>query len=308
MPRKLTQEEFLEKAQVIHGDKYDYTDTIYIGYGKKLKIKCRKCGNIFFQQTNHHLRGIGCPHCAGNIRSTKEAFIEKARKIHGDKYNYDKVEYVNQYTDVIIICPIHREFIQRPNSHLNKKGCPKCADRRLTTEEFIRRAKEVHGEKYDYSVTEYINKRTKVKIRCKKCGNIFEAFPNNHVGGNQGCICQKPKSGKENEIAKLLKEHNVNHERQKHFNGCKHKGSLAFDFYLPNHNLCIEFQGQQHYDVVKGWGGEEGLKDRQIKDQIKRDFCKTNNIGLLEIRYDEDIFIKLDEILNLSEMKVVTEK
>ena len=128
---------------------------------------------------------------------TTEEFIKKAREVHGDKYNYSKVEYVNSTTKVCIICPKHGEFWQRPNLHLQKKGCPKCGRARIATssskspEQFLQDAKKIHGTKYDYSKTEYVNWQTKVVIICPIHGE-FSQSPSSHIHGN-GC----PKCGKE---------------------------------------------------------------------------------------------------------------
>lgn len=287
--KKLTREELIAKFISVHGNKYDYSNVIYINYDSKVEIKCNCCGEIFWQRPSHHCAGIGCPKCAKNKKHTTEEFIKLAKEVHGDKYLYDKVVYKNQHTKVIIVCPKHGEFLQQPNSHLWGRGCPKCADRKLTTEKFVEKAKCIHGNKYDYSETKYINKRTKLKIKCTICNKYFYIYPNNHIQGKQGCPCQKPRSTQENKIAKYLSENNIKFIRQKYFEGCKFKHTLAFDFYLPDYNTCVEFQGQQHYDVVKGWGGEEGLKIRQQRDQIKRDFCIKEAILLLEIRYDENV-------------------
>ena len=126
---------------------------------------------------------------------TKEQFIEKARKIHGNKYDYSKVEYKNNKTKVCIICPIHGEFWMKPNTHLNEHGCPICgAEKRkktlrdklgFTTAEFIIKAKEVHGNKYDYSKVEYVNTDTKVCIICPIHGEFWQT-PDAHLRG-QGC-------------------------------------------------------------------------------------------------------------------------
>ena len=103
---------------------------------------------------------------------TTYEFIEKAKKVHGDKYDYSKVEYVNSRTKICIICPQHGEFWQTPNAHLMKEGCPKCKGEnvskvnRRTTNEFIEKAKKVHGDKYDYSKVDYKNNSTKVCIIC----------------------------------------------------------------------------------------------------------------------------------------------
>lgn len=122
---------------------------------------------------------------------TTEIFIAKARAVHGDKYDYSKVEYVRSSQKVCIICPVHGEFWQRPNSHLMGKGCDRCADeangrkKRLTTESFIARAKKVHGDKYDYSKTQYILSTQKVCIICPKHGEFWQ-LPSEHLSG-KGC-------------------------------------------------------------------------------------------------------------------------
>ena len=122
---------------------------------------------------------------------TTEEFIEKAKEIHKNKYDYSKVEYVNTTTPVTIICPIHGEFQQRPTDHLKGYGCKRCAaikaneSRKLTTEEFIRRARKVHGDKYDYSKTNYVNNNTKVTIICPIHGEFYQ-LPYNHLRG-KGC-------------------------------------------------------------------------------------------------------------------------
>jgi hypothetical protein len=144
---------------------------------------------------------------------THNDFVERAGKIHGYKYDYSQVNYINTYTRIKIICPIHGEFEQTPDCHLRGYGCSKCGlaimgRPTLTTEKFIRRAKEIHGNKYDYSQVNYINVRTKVKIICKKYG-IFEQSPFSHLR-NHGC----PKCGQslkgfhkfKNQIITILKE------------------------------------------------------------------------------------------------------
>lgn len=126
------------------------------------------------------------------MRHTKEQFIEKAKQVHGDKYNYELVEYKNTDTKVKIICPIHGVFEQSPYNHANRgRGCPKCANehrndnRKLSLDGFIKKAQKVHGTFYDYSLVEYKNNKTKVKIICPEHG-VFEQTPDNHLSG-QGC-------------------------------------------------------------------------------------------------------------------------
>jgi hypothetical protein len=125
MGKLKTTEEFIRRAKKVHGDKYDYSKVEYKGTHTKVCIICPIHGE-FFQTPNNHLHGQGCLACGGRKQLTKEEFIQKAREVHGDKYDYSKVEYVNKNTKVKIICPIHGEFEQEPNSHLEGKGCPNC--------------------------------------------------------------------------------------------------------------------------------------------------------------------------------------
>ena len=189
--KKLTTEDFIRRAKEVHGDKYDYSKVDYIDNRTKVCIICPEHGE-FWQQPRNHLLGQACPKCAYKTRwesrgrITTENFIKKARKVHGDKYDYSKVEYKGTHTKVCIICQEHGEFLQTPHNHLHSQGCLACSGRKqLTTEEFIRRAKEVHGDKYDYSKVEYINSHTKVKIICPIHGE-FEQEPNSHLEG-KGC-------------------------------------------------------------------------------------------------------------------------
>ena len=131
---KMSVNEFIEKAKKIHGNKYDYNLIEKLSENKKIKIICKKHG-IFEQYYHHHLQGCGCPMCSNNKKSTTEKFIEEAKKIHGDKYDYSKVEYINNHTPVCIICPKHGEFWQMPTNHLlSKSNCPLCNESKLEEE------------------------------------------------------------------------------------------------------------------------------------------------------------------------------
>jgi len=185
MSRKLTLEEFIEKASKVHGTTYDYRDVIYKSYIEKIKIRCKKHG-VFEQTPANHLTRSGCPKCAGLLKLTTEEFIEKAIKVHGTTYDYSDVVYKNANTKIKIRCKKHGVFEQTANSHIRGSGCPKCACVvKLTTYEFIEKASKVHGTTYDYSEVVYKNANTKIKIRCKKHG-VFEQTPANHLNGS-GC-------------------------------------------------------------------------------------------------------------------------
>lgn len=165
----------------------------------------------------------------------------------------------------------------------------------LTQEEFLQKARAIHGDKYDYSRVSYARNRDYIEIICNKCKQVFKQKGYNHLNG-KGCNHCRRSLG-EAFIQRFLTEHGITYEREKYFKGCKNKGKLFFDFYLPAYNLCIEFQGQQHYEphffmaLLKKPKEEaiEVLKAQQHRDQIKRDYCKKNGIRLLEITYKDNI-------------------
>ena len=235
---------------------------------------------------------------------TKKEFIHKAKNIHLINYDYSLVEYKNAKTKVKIICPIHEIFEQTPDSHLRGNGCPKCGleksskKQRMSYEKFIEKAKIIHGDRYDYSLVEYINAKTKIKIICPIHG-IFEQIPDNHTTKKYGCPFCRESQG-EKEIAKILTEMNISFERQKKFKDCKNKQCLPFDFYIPKYNICIEYQGVQHFKV-DGFINrtEEELLLRNHLDKIKYDYCVNNHINILFINYDDEIKSKLLSFPNM---------
>ena len=189
LKQSLTTDEFIEKAQAVHGSQFDYSKVKYVNTSTDITINCAKHG-LFPQAPNNHLSGQGCPDC-GNRNITTSKFIEKAREIHRDRYDYSQVDYVRSNRDVIIICPDHGPFPQTPNTHLSNKGCSKCGDvaaamaKRLTTAEFIEKARSIHRDRYDYSQVEYSDALTKVTIICRKHA-AFEQLPATHLR-NSGC-------------------------------------------------------------------------------------------------------------------------
>ena len=202
----LTTENFIKKARFIHGNRYDYSLVNYKNSKTKIDIICLKHG-VFSQTPDKHINAkSGCPYCAGN-KSNCEKFICKAKKIHGNKYDYSLVEYKNNKTKVVIVCAEHGEFEQTPSNHLSGYGCKYCANNvRSTIKDFVSKAISIHGDRYDYSLVEYVNNRTNVKIKCLKHG-VFEQVPYIHLSGS-GC----PKCSVEHMVSnrdyKKLYEHN----------------------------------------------------------------------------------------------------
>jgi Zn finger protein HypA/HybF involved in hydrogenase expression len=277
----------------IHGDKYDYSLMNYIDCKSKIKIICKIHG-VFEQTPINHISGKGCYLCSKTKKLSLNEFINKSKQIHGDKYDYSLVNYKNNNTKVQIICKIHGVFEQTPMKHLRGQQCPKCSGKYKTTKELVTSFKKIHGNKYDYSMVNYINAATKVKIICEKHG-VFEQIIGNHLNGYGCSKCNNSRG--EIQIENYLKNKNIMFESQKKFKGCKNKYQLPFDFFIPSLNICIEYDGIQHFKPLKHFGGNEKFIYRQNNDDIKNKFCQKNNINLLRIKYNEDIIEKLNNIL-----------
>jgi len=181
----LTTKEFIDSARLVHGNRYDYSPTIFKTQSSKVQITCPAHG-LFEQRADHHLSGHGCIKCAGKDRYTTQEYIDKVKRVHNYRYDYSQVNYRNAYTKIIIVCPEHGPFEQAPSGHLEGRGCPKCGgSQKLNTSDFIAKARQVHGCRYDYSSVIYKNSQTKVKINCPEHG-LFEQAPSHHLQG-KGC-------------------------------------------------------------------------------------------------------------------------
>jgi len=283
---KKTKTEFITQALKTHGDIYDYSLVEYGGAKSLIKIICKKHGE--FKQTAYsHLKGSNCPSCYLESKfKTTENFIIDANNIHSDKYDYSKAIYKKNNIPIEIICKNHGSFYQQPSVHLNNGNCPICADenKKLTRIQFLLNSIKIHGNTYDYSKSIYVNNYTKTEIICSKHGSFFQS-PNFHMLG-QGCpSCNN--SIMENYISKILNENNILYERQKTFDDCRNINKLPFDFYLPEFNICIEYNGKQHYEPIDYFGGVDTLKYIVNNDNIKKEFCKNNQIKYFEIPYTE---------------------
>lgn len=296
-------ETFIEKAKSFYGNKYDYSKVNYVNNKTKVCIICPIHGEFFVTPSNHISKHnhCGCPKCCGKYKTT-ESFINEAKKIHGDKYDYSKVEYKKWNEKVEIICPIHGNFFQTPNDHLNGRGCKQCGKDKLrkkfarTKEDFINLANNVHNNKYDYSKVEYVNCKTPVKIICPIHGEFLQ-IPDSHIQG-KGCIQCSGYHKSVDEISSFLKNNGFNFEREKKFKWLKRQ---RLDFYLPDFNTAIEYQGEQHFSPVKYFGGDKRFNDRVERDKRKQILCKQNGVDILYISFwknaPNDVIKSFDELL-----------
>jgi very-short-patch-repair endonuclease len=277
----------------IHKNKYDYSLVIYKKMSLKVKIICPIHG-IFKQEPSAHLKGNICPKCSGHFMNT-EYFIEKSQKTHKNKYDYSLVDYKKSKNNVKIICPTHGVFELPAYKHIDGHGCKKCSKdeyRQRYFLDFLEKSREIHKNKYDYSIVDYITGSKRVKIICPIHG-IFKQKPSDHKSGKGCSKCNESKG--ENQIRMYLDNKNIKYIRQYSFKNCRNINQLPFDFYLPDYNCCIEYDGQQHFKVIENWGGQEGFERRKENDKIKTDFCISNNIKLIRIKYNEKIVSKLNK-------------
>ena len=295
-----TTEQFILESKNIFGDKYNYSKVDYKNNREKVCIICKKHGE-FWQSPCSHLQGQeGCKECykekvCRNPFKTKDDFIKESIEIHGNKYDYSKVEYLGDKYKVCIICPKHGEFWQTPNNHLKGKGCPDCyGNRKLTKEKFIEEARKIHGDKYDYSKVEYKNIDTKVCIICPKHGEFWQT-PSHHISG-RGCPKCKM-SIYEKTVKNTLDNLHIKYQFEVGKRTLKWIENLRLDFYIPDLNIAIEVQGEQHYKSINKFGGDDNLQKTIHRDKLKKSLCEKNGVKLYYIKYDDDIISETLKIL-----------
>lgn len=385
--KKQSKESFIERSRLIHGDKYDYSKVEYKNMNEKVCIVCHEqdsYGNEhgeFWQYANNHVKGRGCPKCGGNHRKTSEEFVQECQTKYPDlNIIYNKVEYKNNTTPVIFICPEHGEFTMWPDSALNHLECPECQKKRLhnkfayTTEKYIELAKQVHGDKYDYSKVDYTVSENKVCIICPEHGEFWQ-IAKEHLTG-RGCPkcgdkrlwdnrermttekyiekAQKMYAHKNIDYSKTLytgahdkltficKEHGeFQQDAYSHLDGCgcpvcsieKGKSNkeeelyqyiksvyngkirkndrltinpLELDITLPNENLSFELDGLY-------WHSEVKISDPNYH-LSKTEQCKEKGITLIHIfedEYDnkkEIVYSKIKNLLGLTDRRIFGRK
>lgn len=196
--KRVTTEEFISRSNLVHSNRYDYKDVVINNVEEKIKIICPIHGS-FFQRPASHLKGFGCNKCGREstgrqLKMTQKEFVDLGTKLHGGKYDYSFVTYLNALTKVTISCPRHGPFEQIPSAHIRGTGCPHCGTERAaslklkTTQQFIDEARLAHGDKYDYSQSRYEGSHQKVEISCVIHGKFYQNAMNHITGtGCPGC-------------------------------------------------------------------------------------------------------------------------
>lgn len=272
----MTSSEFVSKARAIHGDTYGYDKVIYRHSQHKIIIECRTHGE-FAQIPNAHLRGQGCPKCANKGVLNTEIFIENARAIHGDRYDYSESVFVGTKVPIQIRCKVHNMvFEQVYDSHIHQKsGCPHCFGKRLKgMETFLLEAAGVHGDRYDYSRAVYTHKASKMSIVCEKHGEFLQR-PADHIHQKQGCprCAHSGPSKPQLAIAEFLSK----------FTSVRIdaplQGRMTLDVMLDEHQLAVEFHGLL-------WHSTAFAVDPR-KDFKKHKIAAAKGVRMLHIYEDE---------------------
>lgn len=278
-----------------------------------IDIKCLKHNIIFKKNWNDIKNGIiGCEECtlesASNRGASRAHTIDYIKKVAFDKYNIIVTSdaYINNNSKMSFICPNHLEegvqYKTWGNIISKKNACVYCSTEEQikkttkTHEQFLEDVKNVHSDKY-VVITKYSGCNNKVDVYCKECGQIFSIRPSHLIDGHGCGICTKSQG--ELKIKEYLDSNHIQYIREYRFDNCKgitNTKTLPFDFYLDKHNILIEFQGVQHYKPVEIFGGENALRKQQANDNIKKQYCKSVNIKLLEIPYWD--FDNIENILN----------
>ena len=298
---KLTNEEIVERMHELVDDEYCKLDDIYINANAKFPIKHNTCGNEYEVSWHNFQKGSRCPKCSGNIKLTNLDVIQRMYELVDDEYTKLNDIYVNADTKFPIkhnTCD-HEYEVSWGNFQRGKR-CPKCSGvMKLTNEDIVQRMIDLVSNEYSKLNDIYVNANTKFPIRHNICGHEYEVKWSNFQNGKRCPKCNQSKG--EKFISDYLTNKHISFTTQVRFNDCRHKNTLPFDFGIVDSNkkiiALIEFDGEQHFKPSDFFGGEENLKQVQLRDSIKNQYCKDNNIPLLRIRYDEDIQEELDNFL-----------
>ena len=304
--KAMTKDCFLKKAHEKYGDNYDFSLMNYIDGATPITIRCKKHNHIFTRLPSQFLQRLGCPICGrerqiSTFQYTQEEFIKKITEIHGGIYDYSITKYTNTKANIKYICPIHGIITQNAGAHLQGKGCRFCnGNLPLSNDEFKAKAKEIHGDKYDYSKVNYVNSHTNVEIICKTHQKSFFQMPYKHLLEKQGCpICSDSKL--EEGVNDLLTKLGINFIRQQKFTEL---GDLKYDFFLPDYKVLIECQGEQHIEDIPFFHqGQKTFQYQLERDYKKYQFAVDNQYTMLYIFDDIELLLDKPEFNGIYENK-----
>ena len=273
---------------------YKLLSTEYINNSTKMSVSCPK-GHIYKVSYKNFLQGHRCPYCAGQIITYD--YIKNYIESFG--YKILSTEYKNAHSEILIECPEGHIYATKWNNFQQGYRCPICnSQSKIITYEQAKNYIEKEGYKLLTKKEDFINlTKTRLLIQCPQ-GHIYDVKWNNFLNGKRCPYCKRSKG--EEKISEILKEFNVEYIAQYTYLDCKDKRALPFDFYIPSLNICIEYDGEQHYNPVKFKNQSEEEIENNYKitvkhDNIKTQYCLDNDIKLIRIPYWE--FDNIENIL-----------
>lgn len=293
MVKKKTNAEFLSQVAQIQGTEYTFLEE-YRSAHEKIQVRHNACGRVYKIDPHSFLKGVGCNLCVSakegkRRRKSEEQFTQEVHDVVGDEYTF-----LESYQGLVkkIKCKHNTcGFVWKliPINILNGSStCPRCAKlsaiakTSLGDEEFTRRVIDTFGDEYVF-IEAYKNMNTKIMCTHTKCNRSFAVAPKEFLAKRSGCPSCAMYRG-EAEIARVLNELKIHALTQVRFANLKHKGLLKFDFYLPDYDVCIEYDGAFHYTPI--WSSTEAeFKEAKARDKLKDKYCAENGIELIRIPY-----------------------
>ena len=300
--KKKTHEEYVREVYQIN----QFIEVVgkYVGNHTPILHKCKIDGHEWMAMPSNILRGRGCPKCKTlklhNLKVKQNSqYVAEAAKINPNIIVVGQC--VDNKTPILHMCLIDKHiWYASPDNILHGSGCPKCKAIKIgicktkTHQQYVKEVSEVNP--YIEVTGTYINAETKILHRCLIDGCEWYSLPGNILCGH-GCPCCNQSIG-ERQISIYLSNSGFVYKSQHTFSDCRYKKCLPFDFYLPDYNICIEYDGEQHFRPIEYFGGEDGFVERKRNDAIKNAYCNKNNITLLRVAYNQDVEIILNNFFN----------
>jgi len=284
MPIRVTNEEFINRVKNAVGDEYTPL-TSYTKASEYVVFRHNVCGKTFKMSPNHFLKdGRRCAYCNHGNSKSPDTFIKQFNKVSNGCYTLLS-SYHRTHEKVRVLHKVcGTEYMVTPDAFLSGEGCPKCfGNERKTTDKFKEEVASLTSGEYTCE-SSYKNNRTQVLMKHSTCGHIYKVRPHDFLAGNRCPYCRESKG--ERLVDSILSQLKIPYEFQKVFDDCGRKNQwLPFDFYVPEIKLLIEYDGIQHFEPVKYYGGEKKLVDQRRRDTLKNEYAVSHNMSILRIPY-----------------------
>lgn len=299
---KKTDKEFKQEVFNLVGNEYTFLDS-YVNTMTKLKVKHNKCGHVYEIRPVDFLRGVRCSYCFGTHKRTDTQFRQEVKNLVGDEYTFLD-HYVNATTKIRVK---HNKcghiYGVTPGNFLKGSRCSYCfGNYKKTDDQFKKEVFDLIEDEYTF-LDSYVNTITKLRVKHNQCGNTYKVKPNDFLQGCRCPYCNSPKG--ETIINKILKSLKINYEYQKTFDDLKDNSLLSYDFYIPDQDILIEYQGIQHYQPIDYFGGDTIFKRQQRHDKMKAEYAKSHHYNLIDVPYTEDTFNKIEKYLVKHGLKLI---